>query len=288
MKELIWLNGDVSLLAEASISVEDRGFQFADGVYEVVRVYGGRCFALVPHIDRLQRSAEGIKLALPGNKQEICENIERLVERSELRDGIVYVQLTRGACRRNHVFPESCQSTLLFYTRALPVTAAPGSGDGIALLAVPDVRWRLCWIKSIALLANILARNDAAAAGAEEAVFVENGVVSECSTSNLFIVVDGKLVTHPVGTRVLPGITRAYLLECAQELNIAVEERAIREVEALAADEVFISSTTREVSWVSRWNARNIGTGKCGPITEKLHRALRSRIGRETREPVTA
>src|SRR5262245_8071807 len=112
MQELIWLNGDISPLAEASVSVEDRGFQFADGVYEVARVYGGRCFALMPHIDRLERSAAGIKLGLSMSKPELGEQIERLVERSGVRDGIVYIQLTRGVCKRNHVFPDSCESTL--------------------------------------------------------------------------------------------------------------------------------------------------------------------------------
>jgi D-alanine transaminase len=146
----------------------------------------------------------------------------------------------------------------------------------------------LCWIKSIALLANVLARNDAASAGAEEAVFVENGLISECSTSNLFIVRRQTIVTPPVGPRVLPGITRAYLLECAADLNIPVEERYIPESEAESADEVFITSTTREISWVSRWNGQTIGGGKCGVITERLHRALRERIAQETREPATA
>ncbi len=288
MQELIWLNGAVSPLADARISVEDRGFQFADGVYEVVRAYGGRCFALMPHIDRLERSADGIKLRLPINKPELCEQIDRLIERSELDEGIVYIQLTRGVCKRNHVFPDSCPSTLLFYTRAMPVTPPPASGDGIALQSVQDVRWRLCWIKSIALLANVLARNEAMATGAEEAVFVENGIVSECSTSNLFIVHDERLITHPVGPRVLPGITRAYLLDCASELRIPTEERAIHEDEAIGADEILIASTAREVSWVSRWNGKKVGASRCGPITETLHRALRSKIASETRHPIPA
>jgi D-alanine transaminase len=286
MQELIWLNGEVSPLAEATIKVEDRGFQFADGVYEVARVYGGRCFALVPHIDRLERSAGGIRLALPMSKEGLCEEIEKLVERSRLVDGMVYVQLTRGACGRNHVFPQSCTPTLLFYTRKLPPAAAPGSGEGAGLLSVPDVRWKLCWIKSIALLANVLARSEAASAGAEEAVFVEDGQVSECSTSNLFLVAGGKLITHPVGAKVLPGITRHYLLECARELQIPVVEREISEAEAMSADEIFITSTTREVSWVSRWNGRPVGGGRCGPVTEQLHRALQKQIVDETRHTV--
>jgi D-alanine transaminase len=288
MQELIWINGDVSVLSEASVSIEDRGFQFADGVYEVARVYGGRCFALTPHIERLQRSAEGIKMALPAAKQQICDDIEKLVEHSGLGDGIVYIQLTRGCCPRNHLFPREQKPTLLFYTRQMAAPVPPASGNGIALLSVPDVRWRLCWIKSIALLANVLARNEAAAVAADEAVLVEDGIVSECSTSNLFIVIKGQVVTHPVGARVLPGITRAYLLEGARQLNIPFIERLVREDEAISADEIFISSTTREVSWVSTWNGRKVGGARCGPITEKLHRALCARIEQETRQVVSA
>jgi D-alanine transaminase len=283
MKELIWLNGEVGRLSDARVDVEDRGFQFADGVYEVTRVYDGRCFALRPHIDRMERSAAGIKLALPIDKRDLCKHVERLVEQSELLDGIVYVQMTRGRSQRNHVIPKAAQPTLLFYTRELPPVPAPGSGDGASLVSVRDVRWRLCWIKSIALLANVLARTEAAAAGAEEAVFVDDfGVASECSTSNLFAVINGALVTHPVGEKVLPGITRDYILDCTRELNIPMDERPMTEAEAISADEIFISSTTREISWVSQWNGKTVGPGACGQITLQLHRALRQRVRRDT------
>ena len=164
MKELIWINGEVMPLSDVRVSVEDRGFQFGDGVYEVARVYNGRPFALRPHVDRLERSATGIKLPLPAGKDVLCEQIEHLIEQSELTgDGMVYVQLTRGCFPRNHVFPTTTNPTLLFYTRKLPPLPPPGSGAGAALVSVPDVRWRLCWIKSISLLANILAKNEASA-----------------------------------------------------------------------------------------------------------------------------
>ena len=290
MTELIWINGEVMPLADATVNVEDRGFQFGDGVYEVTRVYNGRCFALRAHVDRLERFAGGIKLGLNVSKDQLCDAIESLVERSGLGDGIVYVQLTRGVCARNHVFPaaQSCRPTLLFYTRKLPPLGPVGSGDGIALATVADVRWRLCWIKSIALLANVLAKNEAAAAGAEEAAFVEDGLVSECATSNLFFVFGGTLVTHPVGEKVLPGVTRDYILNCAKSMNLPVEERPVREDEVSRAAEIFISSTTREISWVSKWNGKPVGGTRCGPVTEKLHRALRGRIAQETQQPVSA
>jgi len=289
MKELIWMNGDVTPLAQATIGVEDRGFQFADGVYEVARVYDGRCFALRPHVDRLERSASGIKLDLPLDKHELCRQIERLVDRSALLDGMVYMQLTRGRSARNHLIPPASEPTLLFYTRQLPPVPAPGSGDGVKLLSVRDLRWKLCWIKSISLLANVLARSEAGAAGADEAVFVDDsGVASECSTSNLFAVIDGAVVTHAEGEKILSGITRAYILECAHHLGIPVAERALPESEAIKADEVFISSTTREIGWVSRWNNQRVGDGRCGKVTLELHRALRQRIRRETAVQIAA
>src|SRR5207302_10469458 len=140
------------------------------------------------------------------------------------------------------------------------------------LMSAEDDRWKRCWIKSIALLPNVLAKNRAVNAGADEAVFIENGFVTECSASNLFAVIGGKLVTHPVGSKVLPGITRAVLLDCATDLKIEVDERPVREEEAVRAAELFITSTTREIGWVARWNDRYIGQARCGPVTPALHR----------------
>jgi D-alanine transaminase len=146
---------------------------------------------------------------------------------------------------------------------------------------VPDDRWKRCWIKTISLLPNVLAKNAAVAAGADEAVFIDAGFVTECSSSNLFAVIGGKLVTAPIGSKVLPGITRMVLLDIAHELEIEVDERAIGEDEAAWASELFITSTLKEIAWVSRWNDIYIGKGRCGPVTAKLHRAFRERILRD-------
>jgi D-alanine transaminase len=158
---------------------------------------------------------------------------------------------------------------------------APGEGDGARLWSIPDERWKRCWIKSVALLPNVLAKNEAVSKGADEAVFVDDGIVNECSTCNFYAVIGGRVVTHPVGPKVLPGITRAVLLEVAADLGIPMDERPLREDEAKAADEVFITSTTREVGWVSKWNGQTVGGGKCGPITKRLHEGLVARIRRE-------
>jgi D-alanine transaminase len=282
MSQWIWINGEIVPMSDARIGVEDRGFQFSDGVYEVIRLYNGRPFTLTPHLARLEQSCKGIQMPLPLPQEAITDAIGKIVERSGVREGMVYLQVTRGVSPRNHIYPAQPTSTALCYARELPPVPNPGEGEGVKLLSVADDRWKRCWIKSIALLADVLAKNQAVAAGADEAVFVENGVVTECSASNLFAVIGSKLVTHPVGSKVLPGITRAVLLECAAELGIEVDERPLREEEATRANELFITSTTREVSWVARWNDRYIGQARCGPMTLRLHRALQQRVRQET------
>jgi D-alanine transaminase len=280
MTDWIWLNGEIMPMADARLGIEDRGFQFADGVYEVIRLYGGRPFALTAHLQRLWNSAVDIQLTPPLTFDALAVEIQKLIDKVDANEATIYLQLTRGASPRNHLFPEVIEPTLLFYIRRANRIPAPGEGEGTKLLSVPDERWKRCWIKAIALLPNVLAKNAAVAAGADEAAFIDKGLVTECSTSNLFAVIGGKLVTHPIGTKVLPGITRAVLLEVAEEIGIEVDERAIGEDEAAWAQELFITSTTREISWVSRWNDIYIGKGRCGPVTMKLHRALRERIAR--------
>lgn len=276
MNDIIWLNGKVIAFKEASISVEDRGFQFADGVYEVIRIYGGRTFTLAEHLDRLERSAASVAIAMPISKDQLAGEIRKLIEQSKVKEGMVYLQLTRGHAPRNHVYTDP-KPTLLFYARPLAAMQSPAAVKGLKLLGVPDERWNRCWIKSIALLPNILAKNAAVAAGADEAVFVSDGMVTECSTSNLFIVKRDTLITHPVGPKVLPGITRAFLLNLAGELGIGAVERPISEAEIMYADEVFITSTTRELGWVSQYN-RQVIAAKAGPMVLRLHEEYQSRV----------
>lgn len=282
MSEMIWLNGEVTPLGEARIAVEDRGLQFADGVYEVVRLYNSRPFTLKEHLERLERSCGGIQMRMPMSVGELGAQIRQFISRHGPRDGMVYLQVTRGVAERNHLFPAGARPTVLFYARALPPVPTPGQADGVKLVSVVDERWKRCWIKATALLANVLAKNAAVATGADEGVFVEDGLVSECTVSNFFAISAGKLLTHPVGPKVLPGITRHVVLDVARSLDVPVVERPVSEAEALAADEVFITSTTRELGWVERWNDRVIASGRCGPITLKLHKAFQERVRGET------
>jgi D-alanine transaminase len=161
MSDLIWLNGEIIPISEAKIGVEDRGFQFADGVYEVIRLYNARPFTLQLHLERLERSAAAIELPLPLNRDVLAAEILRLIAKSGVRDGMIYLQLTRGVSPRNHLFPQQIKPTLLFFARPLPPPQLPSEGEGVKLLAVMDDRWKRCWIKSIALLPNVLAKNKA-------------------------------------------------------------------------------------------------------------------------------
>ncbi|HVT90838.1 MAG TPA: aminotransferase class IV [Tepidisphaeraceae bacterium] len=282
MIEWCWMNGKVMPLSEATISVEDRGFQFADGVYEAVRLYNGRSFELNAHMQRLQRSSEGIRLSLPIAQEKLADEIVKLVAHSGVKDGWVYLQITRGPGPRYHVFPKDSQPTVLFYVRALPPISELEKRRPYKLISVPDDRWNKCWIKSISLLENVIVRNIADQAGADEAIFIHNGTVTEGSSSNIFMVSGNKLITHPPGARILEGITRDVILECAKQIGVEVLEQAMPLHEAQQSAEVFITSSTREIVWASQWDDFKIGDGSCGPVTRKLHDAYRARVRKAT------
>lgn len=281
MKDSVWINGQIVPRSDAHLDIEDRGYQFADGVYEVIRIYNNRPFALDAHLGRLERSAEGIKIQVPLARQKLAGEIRDFAAAAKLSDAYLYLQLTRGIAQRNHRFGAQVQPHMLFYLLPLPPAPIPGQTAGVKLLSVVDERWPRCWIKSTALIANVLAKNEALDAGADEAVFVHDSIVTECSTSNLFAVIKGKLVTHPVGAKVLPGITRLVVMEIARKLGIEFEERPLTEAEVIGADELFITSTTRELAWVCQWNELVVAR-QCGLVTLKLHEAFRARVRSET------
>jgi len=274
MEELCWINASVTRLADATVSVDDRGYVLADGVYEVFRVYAGKTFAVEAHLRRLARSCEGIELSLQYSLEEIDKAVHNLVRQSELESGIVYLQATRGVAPRGHAFPLNTPATLMIYTRSMSFTHCARQ----RVISVPDERWKRCWIKAIALLPNVLAKNLAVKANADEAILVDDGLVQEGSTSNVFIVERDTLITPPIGPKVLPGVTRELLLPLAQSIGMKVEERPIPIAEALAADEAFLTSTTREVAWIGQWNTRTFGEA-CGEWTRRLSDAFRPTPG---------
>jgi D-alanine transaminase len=307
MDEVCWLNGEFLPVASAKISVEDRGMLFADGVYEVCRIYDGTIFALEEHLDRLDQSCAGIDLAQNVSRDALRAAAHELVARSQIRSGTIYLQVTRGGGRRQHLFPKDAQPTVFMIPRPLPAPTAPETTRGMKLVSLPDDRWQRCWIKSIALLPNILAKNTADRGGADEGVFVlqsggeafpplplrdgvgggsspnlpRTSLVTEGSTTTVFLVRNGVLITAPIGPKVLPGITRLFVLKLAAQLKIRIDERYPTLDEALGADEAFIASTTKEVAWVERWDDR-IYAAHPGPVTLQLANALRDHITAQT------
>jgi D-alanine transaminase len=268
---------------QARTDIEDRGYQFGDGAYEVIRVYDGNLFQLEEHAARFARSLRELRIDFPDCEKRVAEGARRLAEAEELTDGIVYLQVTRGAARRIHQFP------------ALPVrpvfsgTATPyprplaNLENGVSVLITEDIRWLRNDIKSLNLLGAVLAKQEAKEAGRFEAVLHRAGLVTEGSSSNIHIVVDGTIVTHPTDNLILAGITRATVLALAREAGVAVHERAFTVEEFLDADEALMTSTGAEatpiVSALFGGEERSIGGGKIGPVSRELERRFTELIG---------
>lgn len=272
MPEIAYVNGTFGPLAEAKVSIEDRGFQFADGIYEVVVAPGGRPFKLEAHLARFRRSAEGIGLAVDFSALNLTGIFAEGIRRCGFPDVLIYVQITRGVASRDHVFPEKIAPTIVATFKPKPVIAANVRQRGVTLQTTRDIRWQLCHIKSVALLANILLKNEARKHGCHDAIIVSaDGIVRETTCANVFLARAGRLVTPRADEHILHGVTRAYVLECAASVGIPVEERDFTVPEMLSADEVFISSTTQDVLAASMIDGHTIGAGRCGPIAEKLN-----------------
>ena len=277
---LIYLNGEFVPHAEARISVDDRGFLFADGVYEVVRVYEGRPFLMDAHLQRLRQGLTALRIDDPG-VDGLAAVAERLVEENGLRtgDATIYIQITRGAAPRAHAFPPAgTPPTVYVAAKAFEPHPPAYYRDGVAAITVPDTRWSRCDIKAVSLLANILANQAAKEAGAFEALFVRDGIVLEGSHSNLFVVYDDTLVTYPACNYILAGITRQRVIDLAAQLGIPVVEAPIPLDRILAAAELFLSGTTTEILPVTRLDGRAIGDGRPGPITQRIQRAFRESL----------
>lgn len=281
---LLYLDGDVMALAEGRVGVEDRGFQFGDGVYEVLKVHAGRLLWLADHLERLRWSLEQILLpdALAGH--DLREVLPALVARSGVTEGTVYVQVTRGASPREFAFPGRVRPTVLAYVRAHGFPSPSQILAGISLHAVEDIRWGRCDIKSTNLLPAVLAKEAARAAGADEALYVSaDGIVREGGSSNAFFVLDGVLRTHPADNRILNGITRVHVLEAARSLGMEVVEEAVRLDDLPRAEEMFIASTTRDVMPVVRVGGLGlpdapVNGGIPGPVNLALVEAVRELV----------
>jgi D-alanine transaminase len=270
MPDVAFINGRFLPWKDATVSIDDRGFQFGDGVYEVVRTYRSMPFELEAHLDRLDRSAKELRIAQPYSRQQWVRWIEEGLSQAGYREAKVYIQITRGAAPRDHAFPLNVPPTVVMTIRELHPLSSEIRQVGVVACTCEDLRWGRCDIKSLNLLGNVLAREEARKAGVFEAILVKDGLVTEGSLSNVMAVLSGTIVTAPEGSRILSGVTRTVVLGLAKSEQIPVEERFLP-VEALyMADEVFLTGTTIEVLGVIRVDGRTIGSGQPGPVTKAL------------------
>ncbi len=274
MSRVAYVEGRYVPHARASVGVEDRGFQFADGVYEVWSVFGGRLADADGHFARLSRSLGELSIAEPMPRAALDQVLGEVLRRNRIRDGLVYLQVTRGRAPRDHAFPNpAVRPTLVVTAKRVDLTAAQArAAAGVAVVTTPETRWARCDIKTVGLLPNVLAKQAARAAGAYEAWFVDrDGLVTEGASTNAWIVTaDGVLVTRDTGANILRGVTRAAVAELAESLQMRVEERAFTVVEAQAAREAFITAATAFVTPVTAIDGAPVGEGAPGPVALRL------------------
>jgi D-alanine transaminase len=269
---IAYVNGDFVPLSEAKVSVLDRGFLFADGIYEVSAVLDGKLIDNDSHLARLERSVGEIKLALPETIARIKDIQHELIARNHLDTGLVYIQVTRGAdTGRDFAFPKGIKPTLMMFTSVKDIVNAASAKTGIGVITVPDIRWERRDIKSVALLAQVLAKQAAAEAGAGEAWMIQDGAVTEGGSSSAFILTqDDVLVTRQNSSTILPGCTRKAVVKLAEERQLRVEERAFTVEEALKAKEAFITSASSFVQPVVKIDGKIVADGKPGPMATRL------------------
>jgi len=273
MSDIVYLNGDYLPLAEAKVSVLDRGFLFGDGVYEVIPAYAGRLFRLEDHIVRLNNSLAGIRLPLSYSVADWQAIFQPMLDSS--KDQYIYLQVTRGyAAKRDHGFPEQIVPTV--FAMCSEIKPFAGRVNGIRAVTLDDTRWQMCNIKAITLLANLLLRQDALDKDCAEALLVKDGYVTEGAASNLFAVIDGVLVTPAKNHEILPGITRDVILELAAANHVAYREDVISLEQLKAASEVWVTSSTREIVPVIELDGVAVGEGKPGPVWHTVDNLLQT------------
>lgn len=270
-REIVYVNGQFTTAGEAMISIFDRGFLFADGVYEVCSVLGGKLVDNEAHLQRLQRSLAGLAIAMP--QADIPALQRTLVARNALEEGIVYLQVTRGVAKRDFNFPKGATPSLIMFTQIKSILDNPAARTGLKIISLDDIRWKRRDLKTISLLAQSLAKETAASRGADDAWMVEDGYVTEGSSNNTFIITpEGVIITRHLGNEILHGITRKVILHLAGEENLVVEERAFTLAEAYRAKEAFITSAASFVLPVVSIDGHKIGDGMPGALTQNLRR----------------
>jgi D-alanine transaminase len=276
MPRIAYVNGRYVPLAEAAVHIEDRGYQFADGIYEVCLVVGGVYWDEAGHLNRLDRSLRELDIAPPMSRAALKTVMAGVLRRNRLQDALVYMQITRGVAPRNHAFPAqpTAPSVVMTARRFDRDKSDAQAAKGVAVITAPDIRWGRVDIKTIGLLPNALAREAARKEGAVEAWLVRDGAITEGAASNAWIVTrDGALVTHPLGNAILGGVTRETVIECARELQMRVEERPFSLAEIETAAELFLTSASNLVMPVVRIDGAAVGIGAPGPVAQRLREA---------------
>lgn len=276
MPEIGFVNGRFCPLAETVVSVEDRGLQFGDGIYEVIRTYGGHPFQVDAHLGRLERSARAIELPMPCAPAAWKSHIIEGVRLGGFSESKIYLQVTRGVAPREHAFPVGGAPTAIMTVREMGQSNEALREEGATVITVEDQRWGRCDIKSLNLLPNVLAREQARRAGVFEAIFVRNGQVLEGAVSNIILVRKGALVTAPEGDRILSGVTRGIVLELARKEGLSVQERPVLMEDLTHAAEVFLTGTTIEIMPVVRINGKDVAAGKPGEVTRLMNSRFRA------------
>lgn len=272
MGDVLWFNGRFTTTDERVLGVEDRGFQFGDAIYEVVKVLGRRPLFVREHFLRMETGLRTLEIRCPWTDASFATLVRELIDRSAFEDGTIYVQVSRGEAARSHYWPDECEPTALAYSRRFAFPDETKKEHGIRVVTAPDLRWHFCHVKSVNLLGNAIAKKRAQRAGATEAILLLDGFVTEGAGSNFFAVRNGGLVTHPLDEHILPGVTRDRVIGLALGARIRVDERPLREAELFDLDEAFITSTTNGVMPVTEIDGRVIRNGRRGEVTERLQR----------------
>jgi len=274
-----FINGAFVPLAEAKVSIEDRGFQFGDGIYEVIRTYKGHPFSLDAHLARLDRSAKALDLTQPYSSADWTRHILEGVKQAAYPEAKIYLQITRGVAPRDHAYSDEATPTIVMTVREFHPLDRSVQATGVEAMTTEDIRWGRCDIKSVNLLANVLARQRVKQAQVFEAILVHAGLVTEGAVSNVMVVQRGTVVTAPEGPRILSGVTRSVVLDLAQREGLPVQERFVSQADLYEADEVFLTGTTVEVLAVVRIDGKIIGEGRPGPITQRLAMGFTGLVG---------
>ena len=280
MARIVYVNGEFVPENEGKISIFDRGFLFADGVYEVTAVINGKLVDYDPHMQRLERSLNELRMGWPCSKDELKAMHLEMVKRNDLREGIIYMQVTRGAADRDFKFPKDAKPTLIAFTQAMSLVDNPNARTGVKAISIPDIRWARRDIKTVMLLASVLGKQAAYEQGANEGWMVEDGFVTEGTSSNAYIVKGNKVITRGLSNSILAGCTRRSLFRLAAEHGIEIEERTFTMDEAYAADEAFLTSASQFVMPIVDIDGKRIGGGQPGPVVRKLRELFLEEAGK--------